>query len=121
MDSESVTETVKLDSPAFVGVPEITPVLPFRDRPTGNAPAEILHEYGIAPPFAGTVAAYASLTVPPGTCTFVIESGAAESGSDFVEATAVQPTTVASATRIAPRMMTLTRCVLFPVFDMLPT
>jgi hypothetical protein len=40
---ESVTFTVKLIGPVTlpVGVPEITPVLAFRPRPTGRLPALI--------------------------------------------------------------------------------
>ena len=39
----SVTLTVKLAVPAgAVGVPEITPVLAFSDRPVGSEPAEIV-------------------------------------------------------------------------------
>jgi hypothetical protein len=37
-DWESVTVIVKFDAPAAVGVPEITPVAAFRDKPAGNAP-----------------------------------------------------------------------------------
>jgi hypothetical protein len=40
----SVSLTVKVNSPAVVGVPEIKPVLPFRVSPGGSAePAGRLH------------------------------------------------------------------------------
>jgi hypothetical protein len=40
-DAESVTFTVKLvAAPAVVGVPEMSPVVAFRLRPVGRAPAE---------------------------------------------------------------------------------
>jgi hypothetical protein len=43
--SESVTVTVKLTVPVAlpVGVPEIAPVLAFKVRPAGKAPAVMLH------------------------------------------------------------------------------
>ena len=37
-EPESATLTVKLDWPADVGLPEITPLLAFRVRPVGSAP-----------------------------------------------------------------------------------
>jgi hypothetical protein len=40
----SVTITVKLDVPATVGVPEITPVAPASDSPVGKLPELKLHE-----------------------------------------------------------------------------
>jgi hypothetical protein len=40
--SESLTVTVKLLVPACVGVPEIAPVVAFRVRPAGKAPAVTL-------------------------------------------------------------------------------
>ncbi len=41
--AESVTETVKVNEPATVGVPVITPVLAFSVKPAGNVPFEIAH------------------------------------------------------------------------------
>jgi hypothetical protein len=41
--SESATFTVKLDVPAAVGVPEITPVEGESESPAGNAPVNMLH------------------------------------------------------------------------------
>ena len=35
---ESVTIKVKLDVPVWVGVPEIAPLLVFRERPCGSEP-----------------------------------------------------------------------------------
>ena len=37
----SATRTVKLDVPAVVGVPEITPVAALSDSPAGSEPADI--------------------------------------------------------------------------------
>src|ERR1700737_1585315 len=42
--------TVKLDVPGVVGVPEITPVPLFSDRPTGHVPKVTLHVIGAVPP-----------------------------------------------------------------------
>jgi hypothetical protein len=43
---------VKLYVPATSGVPEITPVEAFSDRPGGNDPPLTDHEYGGTPPAA---------------------------------------------------------------------
>jgi hypothetical protein len=40
--AESVTFTVKVEVPIVVGVPEMTPVLAFRDNAADSAPALIL-------------------------------------------------------------------------------
>ena len=41
--SESLTPIVKLEVPAAVGVPEMTPVLALSDRPAGKLPVLMLH------------------------------------------------------------------------------
>jgi phosphohistidine swiveling domain-containing protein len=41
--SESATFTVKLDVPAAVGVPEITPEEEDSESPAGSAPVMMLH------------------------------------------------------------------------------
>ena len=46
----SLTCTVKLLVPVPVGVPEITPVLAFSDKPVGKEPEVIDHVYGVVPP-----------------------------------------------------------------------
>ena len=51
---ESVTCTVKLDVPAAVGVPEITPAV-LTVRPAGSVPLARLHAKGGVPPVAVTV------------------------------------------------------------------
>ena len=51
---ESATWTVNADVAATVGVPEIMPVVAFRARPCGNAPATILQVSGAVPPVACT-------------------------------------------------------------------
>jgi hypothetical protein len=53
--SESLTPTVKLEVPAAVGVPEITPVLAFSANPAGKLPVLMLHVYGATPPLAANV------------------------------------------------------------------
>ena len=50
----SVTPTVKLEVPAVVGVPPITPV-GDNDNPGGNAPIARDHEYAGVPPAAVNV------------------------------------------------------------------
>ena len=59
----SVTRTVKLDVPAAVGVPEMTPALE-RERPEGSVPETVDHEYGDVPPVAASVWLYAAPTLP---------------------------------------------------------
>ena len=51
----SVTVTVKLDVPAEVGAPEITPLVPIRLRPAGRPPELTAHVYGVSPPAALSV------------------------------------------------------------------
>jgi hypothetical protein len=53
---ESATCTVKLDVPAVVGVPEITPAL-LSTIPAGKDPAVTLQIYGVIPPDAASVVA----------------------------------------------------------------
>src|SRR5262249_8626573 len=52
----AVTWTVKLEVPAVVGVPEITPVAAVRVSPAGNVPLAIDQVYGGVPPVAASVA-----------------------------------------------------------------
>ena len=40
---ESVTTAVKLNVPLAVGVPEMTPLEGFKDRPAGRLPEEMVH------------------------------------------------------------------------------
>jgi hypothetical protein len=54
--SESATFTVKLDVPAVVGVPEITPEEEESESPAGSAPVMMLHVYGGTPYSASSVA-----------------------------------------------------------------
>jgi hypothetical protein len=51
---ESVTLAAKLNEPAVVGVPEITPELD-KVNPVGKAPDEMLQLYGVVPPVADKV------------------------------------------------------------------
>ena len=52
--------------PAAVGVPLITPVEAFSERPTGKDPVSILHINGGTPPEAVRVAEYEVPDVPSG-------------------------------------------------------
>jgi hypothetical protein len=56
-DSLSVTVTVKFVVPVKfpLGVPEITPVPEFSERPAGRLPVVIAHVYGVMPPAAASV------------------------------------------------------------------
>ena len=54
---ESETDTVKLEVPALLGVPEITPP-DDRVSPAGRDPEAMLHTYGAIPPLADRVAEY---------------------------------------------------------------
>jgi hypothetical protein len=65
----SDTDTVKLEVPLLVGVPEIAPVAVPRLSPGGRLPDETDHVYGLVPPVALKVPLYALLTVPPGNAT----------------------------------------------------
>ena len=49
---ESFTVTVNTDCPPAdpVGVPEMTPVVPFKFRPAGREPAVVVYEKGGVPP-----------------------------------------------------------------------
>src|SRR5918994_7433107 len=49
----SLAVTVTLDTPAVVGVPVTSPVVPLIDSPAGRPVAD--HEYGAVPPEAVTV------------------------------------------------------------------
>ena len=48
-DNASVTCTVKLNGPAAVGVPEITPVEESRIRPDGSVPVKLQLNGGVPP------------------------------------------------------------------------
>src|SRR4030067_826349 len=48
----SVTCTVKIDIPAVVGVPLISPVALLSVTPTGSVPTVTVHVYGVFPPDA---------------------------------------------------------------------
>jgi hypothetical protein len=69
---ESITLTVKLNVPAVVGVPEITPVDAAKLNPAGSIPALTLQLYGVVPPLACNVVVYAVPTVPPGSDAAVV-------------------------------------------------
>ena len=56
---------MKLLDPATLGVPEITPVDAFSDRPAGSVPVAA-YVYGPVPPVAVTVWLYAVPAVPAG-------------------------------------------------------
>lgn len=75
VDAESFTWIVKLELPAALGVPEITPLLPARLRPPGSEPEATLHVYGGVPPEAWRFAEYAVLVDPCGRALVVMASG----------------------------------------------
>lgn len=61
----SVTVTVNEYVPAAVGVPDITPVVPFKLKPVGKLPEVTAHVYDGLPPVAlNVVLGYDWLTVP---------------------------------------------------------
>jgi uncharacterized protein (UPF0212 family) len=60
-----VALTVKLKVFSAVGVPEITPVAPFKLRPAGKAPLSTVHVIG-ALPLALSVCLSGAPTAPPG-------------------------------------------------------
>ena len=62
----STTDTVNVDSPAVVGVPEMTPVDGVRLRPAGRAPDATDQVYGAAPPATPSDAEYGVDVPPPG-------------------------------------------------------
>jgi hypothetical protein len=57
---------VKLNVPPVVGIPEITPVEEFKDKPVGREPEVIDQVYGVVPPEACKVWEYAEPPVPEG-------------------------------------------------------
>ncbi len=65
--AESVNRTVNRDVPAWLGVPEITPVDPCSDSPAGKLPEVRAHVYGEMPPVAESVTEYRSPTVASGS------------------------------------------------------
>jgi hypothetical protein len=69
---ESVAVIVKLDAPAVVGVPLMTPLPVFSDNPPGSAPAVTAKLYGPVPPLAVIVWEYGVATVPLGNVGGVI-------------------------------------------------
>lgn len=60
--------------PFVVGVPEIAPAA-LRLKPAGRVPAVILHEYGLTPLVAASVAEYAVPTVPAASEVVVTAGG----------------------------------------------
>jgi len=52
----SVTFAVKENVPEVEGVPEITPEEAVKVKPAGSEPLLMLHEYGVVPPLACSVA-----------------------------------------------------------------
>src|SRR5205085_1720829 len=66
----SVTPRLIVYEPVVVGVPEITPVLEFSDRPFGSPVA--VHANGAVPPPVASVAEYATLFSPFGNAVVAI-------------------------------------------------
>jgi hypothetical protein len=70
---ESVTVNVREKFPSAVGVPERTPVEPFRLTPAGRLPAVTLQVYGGVPLVAERDAEYGWLRNPDGKAVVVID------------------------------------------------
>ena len=71
----SVADTVNVNTPATVGVPDTDPVTASRVNPAGNSPVTA-HVIGDDPPDdSNTVSAYTALTVPSGSDTVEIANG----------------------------------------------
>jgi hypothetical protein len=51
----SFTCAVKVEVPAEIGVPDMTPVELFNDNPAGKVPIVFDHRYGCRPPVAARV------------------------------------------------------------------
>ena len=67
---------MKLAVAAFVGLPEMSPVVAFNVNPAGNLlPVASDHLYGAVPPVAVSDWEYFTLTVPPGRVAVVTVSG----------------------------------------------
>src|SRR5580704_17159468 len=75
----SLTVTLKLEVPATVGVPLITPLEAFSDKPAGSVPVLTVQLlYGGVPPVACSVVfGYAAPTMPLGREVVVMVGGAA--------------------------------------------
>ena len=63
--------------PVADGVPVMAPVLVFRIKPAGNAPADTDQVSGVVPPVEAIDCEYAVLSVPPGNAVVVIVNVAA--------------------------------------------
>ncbi|CAB4886207.1 unannotated protein [freshwater metagenome] len=63
-DAESVILMLKLEVPAAVGLPPISPVDGFSKSPAGSDPLLTLHAYGVVPADPASVWLYAAPTVP---------------------------------------------------------
>ena len=63
----SVALIVKLNWPAVVGVPEMTPVVPLSVKPFGSDPLETVKVYGPVPPVAEIVWLYGVPMTPGGS------------------------------------------------------
>src|SRR5271168_3930939 len=71
---ESTTCAEKLKAPAFVGVPEMTPVPASKVRPGGREPI-VVKVRGAVPPVAFSVVVYGVPTVPEGGVPKIAGSG----------------------------------------------
>ncbi len=71
---ESVAWIVNVNVPAREGVPLSAAVRASSERPSGTAPADTLHVYGVVPPVALSYEAYALPTIAFGSEGIVIVS-----------------------------------------------
>ena len=72
LDALSTARTVKLEVPAVVGVPLITPVDGFRLNPPGKDPELIDHVNGEVQPAVASLSEYGTPTVQGGTAEVVV-------------------------------------------------
>src|SRR5262245_42271940 len=75
---ESVAVTVKVDTPAAVGVPEMAPLAAASARPAGSDPLVTAHEMGARPPADARGLEYASVTSPSGSGDAVVMASPAK-------------------------------------------
>ena len=75
--------------PLEVGLPEMTPVFAARVSPSGSCPEVMLQLYGVLPPVAASVEAYA---VPAVACGNVVVEIAREGAVSVLEAAIVTVT-----------------------------
>ena len=114
-----VAVTVKVNVPATVGVPEITPVVALRVNPSGKSPEETSQVIG-AVPVAARVVLYDTPVAPLGKVVVVITGGAASISIESI-ASSYPPPLVARMVKVNvptvvgfPEMTPLFRLIVNP-------